>query len=325
VTLEHEPLHDLSITDAVVIPAHHDNGELSDGPPAGDPAVELLPDLRLMRLPIEEARAFQQACEPRHLHFDPVGDDGAHRYAFVRRRAPATLQELHRFDPDDVLHMALAMSRYLVRNSHCTEVAARRIEGMRPHSVVITALEPANRFYAWRVIDGSRSFLTQQDAHQLGPLLAALRRDRHRLPPRIWHAIWYCESSFRTYYYDVAAVQVVTALESLLKVDRHDATAQFATRVPALAREVGITGITRRKAEAFYGRRSRAVHGRPLRVDNFDPATRELADMQRILMAALRKAIEDRGFRAIFTAPKIETRWPIVRRARRSRRSQARS
>jgi hypothetical protein len=77
--------------------------------------------------------------------------------------------------------------------------------------------------------------------------------------------------------------------------------------------------MTRRRAAAFYGRRSRAVHGRHVRVDTFNPATRELAAMQRLLTAALRKAIEDREFRALFTGPKIEARWPARRRRRRAK------
>ena len=62
----------------------------------------------------------------------------------------------------------------------------------------------------------------------------------------------HCEESFRTRFTEVACVDVVTAMESLLKVGRHRATAQFTTRVPALAREVGVAGITRRMADAFY-------------------------------------------------------------------------
>lgn len=263
---------------------------------------------------MDDALAYRKACEPRHMNFGVADPGGGHRYAFVRHPAPATLQALHGFDPDDALHQALAMSRYLVLNSHCTEVAARRIQGLRPHADQIAAVPPENRFYAWRVLDGSRAYLTQDDARELGVLLTALRRDRDRLQPRIWNAIWYCEWSFRTYYMEIASVHVVTALESLLKVKRGDATAQFVTRVPALARATGIAGITRQRAETFYGRRSRSVHGRNVRLDTFNPATRELAAMQRLLTAALRKAIEDREFRALFTGPKIESRWPSRRR-----------
>lgn len=255
------------------------------------------------------------------MNFGVADPGGGHRYAFVRHPAPATLQELHRFDPDDALHQALAMSRYVVLNAHCTDVAARRIQGLRPHADQAAAVPPGNRFYAWRVLDGSRAYLTQDDARQLGILLAAFRRDRDRLPPRVWNAVWYCEWSFRTYYMEIASVHVDTALESLLKVMRGDATAQFVTRVPALALAVGIAGVTRRRADAFYGRRSRSVHGGAVRLDTFNPATRELAAMQRLLTAALRKAIEDREFRALFTGPKIEARWPARRLGPRKKRT----
>jgi hypothetical protein len=307
-----DPLAHLTITDVVVIPVSHTDGEWEDGGPAGDPPVQLLPDLELRRLGMDEALAYEKACEPQHLNFHPADSGGGHRYAFVRHPAPvATLHELHRFDPDDAIHQALALSRYLVPNAHCMTIAARRIEGLQPHGDQIVAVDPENRFFAWRVLNGSRAYLTQQDARELGTLLTVLRRDRDRLPPRVWNAIWFCESSFRTYYVETASVHVVTALESLLKVKQYRATAQFVTRVPALAREVGTTGMTRRRAGAFYNRRSHLVHGRAMRVHTFDPATRELAAMQRLLTTALRKAIEDREFRAIFTGPNIERRWPI--------------
>jgi hypothetical protein len=165
---------------------------------------------------------------------------------------------------------------------------------------------------AWRPLDGSRTLLTNEDARELGPLLTTFLADEERLPPRVRRAIWFCESSFRTYYCEVAYLHVVTALDSLVTVGSRDVSRQFRMRVPALARDVGIVGMTRRRARAFYKRRSRSVHGQPaLRVDTFDPATRELAAMQRVLTAALRKAIEDRAFRATFTGPKIEARWPV--------------
>ena len=141
----HDALAELSITDVVVIPASSNDGAWANGGPAGDPPVQLLPDLRLTRLPMDDALAYQEACEPRHLNFGEVDPAGGHRYAFVRHPAPATLQQLHRFDPDEALHQALAMSRYLVLNAHCTEVAARRIQGLRPHSTNIAAFRPRDR------------------------------------------------------------------------------------------------------------------------------------------------------------------------------------
>jgi hypothetical protein len=302
-------LEHVDITDVVVIPPHHDDSDWSSGPPAGDPPIQLLPDLTLTHLHGDEVRLYDRACEPRHSNFDPAGNAGQ-RYAFVRHPAPATPQGLHNFDPDGVLHAALAMSRYVVLNAHCTEIAVRRIEGLRPEPQIV-AVRPMNRFYAWRPRGGTRTHLTQEDAQQLGPLLATYLADQDRLPPRVRGAVWFCETSFRTYYYEIAYVHVVTALESLLKVRRGRATEQFCRRVPALARSVGIRGITRRRAAAFYNRRTRSVHGRYLRVDAAVPATRELAAMQRVLVAALRRAVEDREFRCVFTGPRIEQRWPV--------------
>lgn len=305
-----DPLTGVSITDVVVIPPRSDDSDWSEGPPAGDPPIQLLPNLRLTRLSTDEVREYAHACEPHHLNFHPYVNDG-HRYAFVRDDAPASLNTLHNFDPDGVLHAGIAMSRYLALNAHCTELAVRRIEGLGRKPLEIAAVPPENRFYSWRPLDGSRTHLTQEDAKELGPLLATYVRDQDRLPPRVQRAIWFCETSFRTRYYEVAYVHVVTALEALLKVGQYAATAQFVGRVPPLAREVGISGITKRRARAFYGRRSRSVHGRQLRLDTFDPAIRELAVMQRFLTKVLRKTIEDRAFRARFTGPKIEKYWPV--------------
>jgi len=213
------------------------------------------------------------------------------------------------FDPDGVLISALALSRYIALNAHGIEIAARRVE--LPSRIEVVAVPPANRFYAWSVRDGSRTHLTHDDAVALAALLGAYFARKDRLPPRVRNAIWHCEHSFRTRYYGVAHVHVVTAFDSLTGVHSRDASRQFRTRVPALARELGLVGMTMRRAGAFYRRRSRSVHGQSLRLDAFDPATRELAAMQRLLTGVLRKAIEDPAFGSLLTGPRIERRWRV--------------
>lgn len=300
-----------SITELVIVPALPDDEGWSEGDPAGGQPVQLLPDLTLCRLSRDQVREYVRACNPAHLHFKPYEDDG-HRYAFVRHPVQTTLNRLHAFDEDDVLHSALALSRYFALNSHCTQYAARRIEGVYDNKPLeIKAVEPESRFYAWHVIDGSRSFLTESDAQPLGRLLTRYLAAKESLPARVRHAIWFCEYSFRQRYYELAMVHVVTALESLVKVDKWDASRQFRVRVPALAREVGMAGVTQRRARTFYSRRSHTVHGKPLRVDRSTPATQELALMQRLLTRVLRQAIEDPSFRAMFTGPRIKARWPV--------------
>jgi hypothetical protein len=301
-----------SFTDVVVIPPYGDDTGFDEGDPAGDPPVRLLPDLELRHLSQTEVDEYDRACSPKHLHFDEP-HRGGHRYAFVRHPAPVpSPTQSHGFDHDGVLHIALALSRYVVLNGHNTGIAARRIENLYPsRPLQIVALRPQGRFDAWRPLDGTRTFLLQQDAQQLGPLLATYLKDKGRLLPRVRHAIWLCEQSFHTPYYEEACAQVVSAFDSLITVEDKDVSRQFRTRVPELARAVGMRGITERRARLFYKRRSRWVHGQPLRVNAFDPATRELAAMQRLLTGVLRKAIEDRQFRALFTGPKVAKRWPV--------------
>jgi hypothetical protein len=192
----------------------------------------------------------------------------------------------------------------------------RRIQGLRPHGDQITS--GGSGAPVLRVARPRRLACVPHPGGRSSARRAAdgVAKCSRRAASPHWNAIWFCEWSFRTYYVEIASVHVVTALQSLLKVRRYAATAQFVTRVPALARAVaaGISGMTRRRADAFYNRRSRLVHGRGMSVHTFDPATRELAAMQRLLTTALRKAIEDRDFASMFTGPKIERRWHVWRR-----------
>jgi hypothetical protein len=69
----------------------------------------------------------------------------------------------------------------------------RRLEvGANDRHMEIAWVEPEDRLYAERVLDGSRGYLTQSDARAPGPLLATHTNDRERLPPRVRHGIWLC-------------------------------------------------------------------------------------------------------------------------------------
>jgi hypothetical protein len=303
------------VSDIVVIPFVADPNSRTGEEAAGSTPVQLLPDMQLRRLSRSEVEQYVVACQPRDLHFRAYEDD-SHRYAFVRSPVNPPISRLHAFDYDgdrnDVMHSALALSRYVALNAHCTEVAVRRIEGVFDTTPLqIKSVDPAYRFYAWRPLDGSRGFMTQKEAEALGPLLERYLADEPRLPPRVRTAIWYCEQSFRQQYVDVATAHVVTALEALAKVDLWKASLQFRTRVPILAREVELAGVTQRTARLFYKRRSHTVHGQRIKVTTASAATRDLGLMQRLLTRVLRRAIEDRAFRASFTGPKIKQRWPV--------------
>jgi hypothetical protein len=92
---------------------------------------------------------------------------------------------------------------------------------------------------------------------------------------------------------------------------------QFKRRVPLLARELDITGVTARRAQRFYGARSTTVHGGALRVTTLAPANRELGAMQRLLQRALRRAIEEPAFRSTFrSAPAVRAEWSVTYRSK---------
>jgi hypothetical protein len=149
-----------SITELVIVPALPDDEGWLEGDPAGSQPVQLLPDLTLRRLSRDQVREYVRACNPAHPHFKPYEDDG-HRYAFVRHPVQTTLNRLHAFDEDDVLHSALALSRYFALNSHCTQYAARRIEGVYDNKPLeIKQVQPAAvglRRHGVDVLPGSRS------------------------------------------------------------------------------------------------------------------------------------------------------------------------
>lgn len=126
---------------------------------------------------------------------------------------------------------------------------------------------------------------------------------------------------------DVSLPTIVSGLEALLKTERHYATKQFKERAAALANELGIDGITKKWAEEIYDARSDWVHGSRVKLFGLDPALgggpanptesrafRDLARVQDLLRAAIRRSIEDPGFRARFESDdSVRTHWPVAR------------
>ena len=86
---------------------------------------------------------------------------------------------------------------------------------------------------------------------------------------------------------DQRITYVVTALESLLKVDRNQLTFQFKKRVPQLASKVGET-VAEKAAEDFYNERSGIVHGSS---PNWNAHDIQLVINYQLFERILRKAI----------------------------------
>jgi hypothetical protein len=115
-------------------------------------------------------------------------------------------------------------------------------------------------------------------------------------PERVRRARSHIDHAFRAFYLDQRTASLVSAFESLLKVERNRATAQFKLRVPALARTVGST-ITPDEAENLYDDRSVYVHGRtPNYTDLSDELIERYNKFESVLRATLLRASTDAAF-----------------------------
>jgi hypothetical protein len=129
------------------------------------------------------------------------------------------------------------------------------------------------------------------------------------------------------------------ALEALFKTERFDATRQFVARIPRVAADLGIDGVDATFADRMYDARSDWVHGSHVRLfasgtDRQPDATtdtdsaptneerrvlEDVARLQDVLRAVVRRCIQEPGFRGIFEDDDaIRDRWPVpaIRRER---------
>jgi len=302
------PVQEPVITDVVVVPLR--GNDLVPDEWLGGAAVELLPGLTLERF--EDAEAVIEACMSRGLHFDPARQFGE-LYSFVRRSLPS--EPFYTFDSDHVMQDALGLSRLVQVNPHCTQYAARIIDGSRADGERVIAPLPApDRFYAY-VPPTEQAHLDVSQAHELGSLLDRFHAGRHGLPERVRNALWSCEYAAREYFRELASVQVASGLEALIKTEMRSATDQFATRVAGMAADLGIAGVDAKLLRGFYAERSGQVHGDPRPVENETEANHRLGLVHSVLRAAIRRAIEDGDYAAVFAGPEsIQRRYPWRRR-----------
>lgn len=286
--------------------------------PNAVPEVGLGDGTKLLALPRDEAEEIMTACTPRGVNFDPIRQF-SQRYSFVRER---TLEEIedNYFNPDEdgKLYDALSLSRLIRDHGFSLQYTARvidHIDGKR--TIAYRASSEGNA--AYRLVPG-REWLDGPEAEELAILLAAKRSAE--LPPRLTRAMWRSEYATRIGWADVMLPTLIGGLEALLKVGRGQLTTQFKHRATALAAELEIDGIDEHLCGRMYDGRSDWVHGShvwlfgregrqgPTDADERQ-ALEEIAKMRDLLRAAIRWAIEDPEFRAIFTDDDaLEERWP---------------
>jgi hypothetical protein len=117
-------------------------------------------------------------------------------------------------------------------------------------------------------------------------------------------------------------------IEALLNTSEHQATKQITSRLPLLAADVGVVGVSKTFARKMYNDRSSPAHGQELVLA---PATRtgqatttseidpdyltKVARVQDLLRVATRKGIQEPEFAATFAnTESIRVRWPVSTR-----------
>lgn len=304
-------------TDVLVIADAHTHPALADRPPAGRPAVRLVPGLTLERLPRELAESVIDAATPRGRSFSPARQFGQ-RYSFVRR-GPLDQQDLFTFDPDGLIRTAVQLSRLVIPNGHSTDYAARVL----PHQVfpfkdepgpTIAPLPPEDREFAFTPAAGARDWLTEDEARELGRHLQRWLAVREALPQRVKNAMWLSEWTARTAFIQPAFVNTVSALEALMSTGGNGQRAQFVVRCLAATLELDDpeVDVDAPLLDRTYTARSEVTHGTFVPMSAGGSDAEDLVRVQGLLRALLRRAILDGQFAEVFaSAESVADRWPI--------------
>lgn len=315
------------LCDVLVVPdGAIDDEERDSQPPAGDPPVELGRGVRLTQeLSGHRADRIMDACEPRGENFDPTRQFGC-LYAFARELPPAEYEASYaRWDHDNALLAAFTLSRLIRDNAYSTQYAARVVEFSDDRMQIIPGPVNLEGALAYRART-DRDWLNADEAGQLAALLDSYWERESAFGERISNAAWLAEQSARRKYDFDALLTIVAGLEALLNTGPRQNTKQFRQRVPAMASELGVSGVSRVMVGRLYDQRSNASHGRLLRLTSARPdeavpaysarqtrAIGELALIQDVLRAAVRSCIEAPSFAAHFADDEaVRAKWPVL-------------
>jgi hypothetical protein len=316
-----------SVRDVLLVPTGEAGTfeEFQAHAPAGSPPVDLNRELHFIEsLPRDEVDLVMDACTPRGHYFVAARQFGC-RHALVRELDESTLTE-NRFnwDGDGVVNAAFILSRLVRDNAYSTQFAARVIDHADGAQQVIPGPVATEAALAYRARPG-RDWLDAGEARELASLLAAFWAHEPTFPDRVVRAIRRAEDASRRPLLFQALLELVSGLEALFNTNKSQVTTQFTHRVSAAARELGITGMTKRLCRRMYDARSQATHGAEIRMfsprpdeppadlnDREEKNLAEVALLQDVLRACVRRAIEKPAFAAHFaTAGAVRQHWPV--------------
>jgi hypothetical protein len=284
--------------------------------PAGHAGpLELARGVRIESLPAELANRLFLATTLRGEDWLPRGTPEAVHALVVDTWAedqPSPTDPTKVWDAER-LWPAVQLSRLVRDNATSTEHGAR-VEIFADGSERIVPFGGYESFTVYRLYPDRAGWLDVDEALQLRALLTAFWNGPD-LPLRIRRALRRTDAITSERYLEDAMPLVVGAFESLLKIGRDYARAQFSQRVPQLAAEVGVT-LTTPECKEVYDDRSALVHGdwvdlsKPHDLNEFG---RKFNSLQEALRRTVRRAIEDRTFAATFDDDaRITARWPTV-------------
>jgi hypothetical protein len=296
--------------------------------PAGwQGSIDLYDGVRIERLEPTLSERMLVATELRGEGWSPVARLDHVVHAYVRRawhEADGTHEvpsELHNWDAEGHVYRCAQLSRLVRDNATTTEHAVRRLV-IADGDETLVPFDGYHSHVAYRLYPDRQGWLDVGEAQQLATLARAYSTGPG-LPGRVGRALRRADSVTRARYLQDALPIVVGGLESLVEVGTTFVSAQFRQRVPALAAEVGVA-ITPAEARALYANRSALVHGGD--VDLTKPHERSAFEQGYValletLRRAVRRAIEDRTFAAVFDVDaQITARWPTFVKDRGTRR-----
>jgi hypothetical protein len=240
------------------------------------------------------------AYSPAGFNFHPSRHTG-YRYAFCRKVNPPNHgPERLRWDHDGMIRKTLFLSRLIHPTTVCPQYSARLFLVDGELKTIVPGPIKGDLTHVWIVAKQWRDWLTIAEGEQLR---CDMQRFNWNSPPeRVRRARSHIDHAFRAFYLDQRTASLVSGFESLLKIERHAATAQFALRVPVLARMVGCA-ITPDEAEGLYDDRSVYVHGRtPNYTDMNDELIERYNKFETVLRRALLRASTDTIFGNLFAA-----------------------
>jgi hypothetical protein len=256
----------------------------------------LRPDVWIGRLPVGvKSSQVMDACEPAGHNHRPTRQYGVH-YGFIRT-LDQTSYPSYTWDEDRALSIILFLSRLI----HPTTISGHYSARLILEDGVLNTIVPGHvqgfGTHVWLVANSWRDYLTHDEAAQLKQAIPLYRTNA---PERVRRARGHIDHAFHSYYLDQKIASLVSAFESLLKVERHGATRQFKIRSQNLGSMFGET-ISLQDADKFYDDRSSYVHGSGLEYTDLDTDVIDRFQLfERTLRAALLRASIDPTFAQIF-------------------------